>query len=75
MSRLSPRDVARIRGGLGLSKRKAGRVLGGGPNAFARYESGEATPSQPLCLLLRLLDARPELLAELVDDPAATPTG
>lgn len=50
---------------LGLSQREAGRILGGGPNAFYRYESGRARPSHTMVNLLRLLVADPRRLAEI----------
>ena len=37
---LSPREVERIRKKLGVSQRAAGALLGGGPRAFQKYESG-----------------------------------
>jgi HTH-type transcriptional regulator / antitoxin MqsA len=37
---LGPDEVATVRGKLRLSQRRAGEVLGGGPRAFQKYESG-----------------------------------
>jgi HTH-type transcriptional regulator / antitoxin MqsA len=37
---LAPAEVAAVRSRLGLSQRKAGEVLGGGPRAFQKYEAG-----------------------------------
>ena len=42
---LDPDQIRTIREGLGLSQREAGNLLGGGPNAFAKYESGTLAPS------------------------------
>src|SRR3954470_4074047 len=38
---LRPEDIRRIRKSLGLTQRQASEVLGGGPNSFQKYESGE----------------------------------
>lgn len=62
---LSPAEVRRIREKLGLSQRKAGAVLGGGPHAFQKYEKGEVGVSQAMSNLLRLLDDSPGLLLKL----------
>jgi DNA-binding transcriptional regulator YiaG len=34
-------DIRRIRERLGLTQVEAGEVLGGGPRAFQKYESGD----------------------------------
>lgn len=62
---LSPGEVAAIRKRLGLSQRQAGELLGGGPRAFQKYESGEQAVSTPMTNLLRLLAKDPRRLAEL----------
>jgi HTH-type transcriptional regulator/antitoxin MqsA len=67
---IQPADVRAIRLRLKLSQRKAGEVLGGGPRAFQKYESGEITVSRPMAQLLRLLDRDPARLKELAAEPA-----
>src|SRR5262245_21664068 len=62
---LGPAEVARIRTALGLSQRKAGELLGGGPRAFQKYESGKQALSVPMSHLLRLLAIDPSRLREL----------
>jgi HTH-type transcriptional regulator/antitoxin MqsA len=62
---LSPDDVRRARERLRLSQRRAGQLLGGGPRAFQKYESGTAAVSQPMSNLLRLLAKDPKRLTEL----------
>ena len=64
---MAPTEVARIRSRLGLSQRQAGRLLGGGPMAFYKYEKGEVAVTRAVSILLRLLDRHPELLAEIGD--------
>lgn len=59
---LEPTSVARIRKRLKLSQRQAGEVLGGGPNAFHKYEKGEVLVSKAVSNLLRVLDRNPSLL-------------
>lgn len=62
---LPPSEIRRIRERLGLSQRQAGKIIGGGPIAFHKYEKGETVTSHALGVLLRLLDRHPELVAEL----------
>lgn len=62
---LAPEEVKRIRKRLGLTQRQAGALLGGGPNAFQKYESGDSSVSQPMSNLLRLLANDPGRLNEL----------
>ena len=59
---LTRQDVARIREKLRLSQRQAGTILGGGPRAFQKYESGSGWVSRPMANLLRLLDHNPAAL-------------
>lgn len=64
-------EVRRIRTRLKLSQRRAGEILGGGPRAFQKYESGEVVVSRPMANLLLLLDRDPARLKELIRDRAA----
>ena len=59
-------EVRRIRCRLGLSQRQAGRLLGGGPMAFHKYERGEIAVTRSVTVLLRLLDRHPELVGEVI---------
>lgn len=59
-------EVRRIRTRLKLSQRRAGDLLGGGPRAFQKYESGEVVVSRPMANLLLLLDRDPSRLKELL---------
>ena len=71
---LGPADVARVREQLGLSQRKAGELLGGGPRSFQKYESGTQAVSVPMSLLLTLLSNDPSRLRELTSaGPAKSP--
>lgn len=63
---LGPKEVTAIRENLHLSQRKAGELLGGGPRAFQKYESGEQQVSVPMANLLRLLARDPRRIKELV---------
>jgi len=62
---LGPEEVAAIRQRLRLSQRRASALLGGGPRAFQKYESGEQQVSVPMTNLLRLLARDPRRLNEL----------
>jgi len=69
--RLKAEEVRRIRTRLKLSQRRAGELLGGGPRAFQKYESGEVVVSRPMANLLMLLDRDPARLKELSSGQAA----
>lgn len=62
---LGPKEVAEVRTALGLTQRKAGELLGGGPRAFQKYEAGTQAVSVPMSHLLRLLARDPSRLREL----------
>jgi HTH-type transcriptional regulator/antitoxin MqsA len=62
---LLPEEVRRIRKKLQLTQEKAGLLLGGGPNAFNKYENGLVLPSQAVSSLLRILESNPDTLAVL----------
>lgn len=62
---LSPAQVAAVRIKLGLSQRRAGELLGGGPRSFYKCESGKQAVSVPMSHLLTLLDHDVSRLQEL----------
>jgi HTH-type transcriptional regulator / antitoxin MqsA len=68
---LGPEEVAAARERLGLSQRKAGEILGGGPRAFQKYEAGKQAVSVPMSRLLTLLANNPKRLRELPGAPKA----
>ena len=59
---LDPQEIKRIRKKLHLSQEMAGLVIGGGPRAFQKYESGDLLPSQAISSALVLLDHDPKAL-------------
>ena len=62
---LLPSEVRRVRKKLGLTQREAGLLLGGGPNAFQKYESADVLTSQAISNLLRVLAHDPSGLEVL----------
>jgi HTH-type transcriptional regulator / antitoxin MqsA len=58
-------ELARIRKKLRLTQLQAGRIAGGGKNAFSRYEKGTAKPVNAVVNLFKILDNHPELLSEM----------
>lgn len=62
---LLPEEIAEIRQKLRLSQREAGKILGGGPRAFQKYEAGAVPVSAPMNNLLLLLSKDPKRLDEL----------
>ena len=68
-SHVDPAFITRVRTKLKLGQREAGVLLGGGVNAFNRYEAGKSKPPVSLVLLLTILDHHPDLLAEVLPRP------
>ncbi len=62
---LEPDEIKRIRKKLDLTQTVAGEVIGGGPRAFQKYETGELLPSRAISSALRLLDRDPKALQVL----------
>ncbi len=62
---LDPEEIRRIRKKINLTQEVAGRVIGGGPRAFQKYESGDLLPSRAISSALILLDHNPDALAVL----------
>jgi HTH-type transcriptional regulator/antitoxin MqsA len=62
---LVPETVRRIRKRLRLTQKDAGRLIGGGPNAFQKYESGDVLVSHGLTSALLLLERDPSGLTVL----------
>jgi len=62
---LEPEEIRRIRKKLRLTQEAAGLVIGGGPRAFQKYESGDLLPSRAISSALVLLDHDPKALAVL----------
>jgi HTH-type transcriptional regulator / antitoxin MqsA len=62
---LEPEDIRRIRKKLHLTQEVAGLMIGGGPRAFQKYESGDLLPSRAISSALILLDHDPEALTIL----------
>ncbi len=62
---LEPEEIRRIRKKLGLSQSAAGELIGGGPRAFQKYETGSLLPSRAISSALVLLDHQPQTLGVL----------
>jgi HTH-type transcriptional regulator / antitoxin MqsA len=62
---VDPVFIARVRKKLNLDQKEAGRIFGGGSNAFSRYERGQSKPPVALIKLLAVLDRHPELISEV----------
>jgi HTH-type transcriptional regulator / antitoxin MqsA len=60
---LEPEEIRRIRKKLRLTQESAGLLIGGGPRAFQKYESGDLLPSRAISSALVLLDRDPRALA------------
>ena len=57
--------IEQIRKDLAVSRSEAGRIFGGGINAFKDYETGDKKPPQALLQLMGLIHNHPDLLSEL----------
>lgn len=64
---LTTTEIIRIRKKLKLSQRMASQIIGGGGNAFAKYESGATRQSLGIDNMLRALDEHPKILQILMD--------
>ncbi len=62
---ITPEEIRAIRLDLGLSQAEAGELLGGGPRAFTKYETGVVKPSAAAVTLLRLLESNPDVAAKI----------
>ncbi|MBA4418032.1 MAG: type II toxin-antitoxin system MqsA family antitoxin [Syntrophus sp. (in: bacteria)] len=62
---LEPEEIRRIRRKLAINQTEAGHMIGGGPRAFQKYESGDLLPSRAISSALALLDHDPKGLAVL----------
>jgi HTH-type transcriptional regulator/antitoxin MqsA len=70
---LEPEEIRRIRKKLGLTQEAAGEIIGGGPRAFQKYETGDLLPSRAISSALMLLDHDPKALTVLEARQAKTP--
>lgn len=62
---LEPEEIRSIRKRLHLSQEAAGLMIGGGPRAFQKYESGDLLPSRAASSALALLAHDPKTLSVL----------
>jgi HTH-type transcriptional regulator/antitoxin MqsA len=62
---LEPEEIRRIRRKLDLTQADAGQLIGGGPRAFQKYETGDLLPSRAISSALTLLDHDPGALTVL----------
>ncbi len=67
---MTPDRIRAIRERLELTQEEAGALLGGGPRAFTKYESGSIRPRAAAISLLRVLEAHPEAMWVLRGDEA-----
>ncbi|MCY3883974.1 MAG: type II toxin-antitoxin system MqsA family antitoxin [Gammaproteobacteria bacterium] len=70
---LEPGEIRRIRKQLGLTQSEAGKIIGGGPSAFAKYESGDVKPSTAIVRLLQVARSYPEAVGLPLKKPATRP--
>ena len=68
---MPPEEIRRIRMDLGLSQVEAGELLGGGPRAFSKYESGAILPTAGIVALLSVLDSNPRAIETLTGRPTS----
>jgi HTH-type transcriptional regulator/antitoxin MqsA len=62
---VDPQFIVSVRRKLALDQKEAAAIVGGGVNAFSRYENGKTRPPPALVKLLKVLDKHPELLGEV----------
>lgn len=64
---LTSTEMVRIRKAFGFSQKAFGDLLGGGPKAFAKYESCVLTQSRAMDNLIRMIDGLPGAIEFLKD--------
>lgn len=69
---LEPEEIRRIRKKLRLTQAAAGEIIGGGPRAFQKYETGDLLPSRAISSALVLLDSNPKGLDVLTNHQTRT---
>ena len=62
---LGPDEIRRIRKKLSLTQVQAGEIIGGGPRAFQKYETGDLLPSRAISSALILLEKDPDSISVL----------
>ena len=62
---ITPEEIRAIRKRLRLTQAEAGRLIGGGPRAFTKYEAGTLKPAASVVNLLRVLEAHPDTIVAL----------
>jgi HTH-type transcriptional regulator/antitoxin MqsA len=62
---LSSNQIRSVRKRFDLSQADASKLFGGGPNVFAKYETGEVLQSESKDKLFRLVMDRPDLINDL----------
>lgn len=72
---LEPGAVRRIKKRLHLTRKDVGRLIGGGPNAFQKYESGDVVVSHAVmsALLLSVLRKRVVDLEPTLSEASLSP--
>jgi len=65
--RLVGSDIKAIRKNLGFTQEIAGKVFGGGPVAFCKYEKDDLSPSEPMDNLLWIIQKYPHIAYELAE--------
>jgi len=65
-------EIRRVRKKLKLTQAAAGRLIGGGPRAFQKYENGDLLPSRAISSALILLDHNPKALSILMSRQSRT---
>ena len=63
--RLTGNDIRTLRKKIGVTQEVAGKLFGGGPVAFCKYEKDDLTPSEPMDNLLWLIQNFPDLVNHL----------
>lgn len=71
---LDPEEIRRVRKKLHLTQVEAGEIIGGGPRAFQKYESGDLLPSRAISSALALLNHNPDAIAILKGGHSNTKT-
>lgn len=61
---LSPREIKQIRKKYGVNQQAFERILGVSTPSVSRWETGRVPQSKPVDILMRILDAHPDVMEE-----------
>jgi HTH-type transcriptional regulator/antitoxin MqsA len=72
LGKVTGKSIRELRKYLGITQENAGKIFGGGPVAFCKYENDDLAPSEPMDNLLWLVQKFPSLAKDLAERNGCT---